>query len=351
MFCIHQSASWGFDPVISEENGLQDRCKQRATLHAKEKNKEAGQKPRVDESQFANIGLLGLGDANYAIDSSMFSQIAKQKHFVKKGAVGWRTKHSEPHASDAVEPSSTIFRQCTSYCLATAREENNLDPDILQKSKGLLLLVNRHMRDLYGLIKKQIDQRARRPLLFVRALLSDGTFEWRAWILTRAVFKPRSIDGVAVYPRATDTDAEELRVPFAVSLELLKLEGSDITVPAFSCMDEISVEITALQSLYPEAQLQYCYNPAYVQSSRASSLTELHVTELAWIPVDGSCAPDSSDPDDDHDENSDDLSEIENLVSDLMSVGADKKEPAKKTRSAQRRTGSANTTSAPGEFV
>lgn len=343
----------GVSLVISEENGLQDRCKRRASLHVKDNNKAADEKPKVDESQFANIGLLGLGDANHAIDSSMFSLMAKQQHFVKKGASRWREKHSEPHASDAVEPSSTIFRQCTSYCVATAQEENDLGPDLLQKSKGLLLLVNRRMKDLYGLIKKQIDQRTRRPLLFVRALRPDGQCEWRAWLLTRAVFKPRSIDGVAVYPRATDTDAEELRIPFVVSLELIKLAGSNTIVPAFSCMDEISVEITALQHLYPGAQLEYCYNPTYVQPSYASPLTELHVTELAWTPVDASCASDSSDPDDDPNPNddSDDLNDIENLVSNLMSVGADKNKPAKKTTSAKRRTSSANTASATGEFV
>ena len=273
-------------------------------------------RPQPNESEFANIGLLGLGDAHYAIGASIFEEFAQRPHFVKNGAAEWNANHSQAHASDAVEPPSSIFRQCSSYCVHAAKRDLELDPEAMQKTRGLLLMINHHMKDLYASIKKQIDASARHPLLFVRVVLPAETVQWRAWILTRAVFKPRSIDGVPVYSTKDDTNADSLNVPFVVHLDTKQVDQSDTTVPHFVCMDEIMVEMTMFCQLYPEATLQYCYNPDYTQSCHRP-LTELIVKgPLRWVPVDSStCEFDSDDDDSDVE-----LVEIDDMLGDLMSM-------------------------------
>ena len=198
-----------------------------------------------------------------------------------------------------------------------------------KRLEGLLLMINHHMKDLYASIKKQIDASARHPLLFVRVVLPAETAQWRAWILTRAVFKPRSIDGVPVYSTKDDTNADSLNVPFVVHLDTKQVDQSDTTVPHFVCMDEIMVEMTMFCQLYPEATLQYCYNPDYTQSCNRP-LTELIVKgPLRWVPVDSStCEFDSDDDDSDVE-----LVEIDDMLGDLMSMGVQTDTSGKKSSS------------------
>jgi hypothetical protein len=327
----------------SKENDLQSRCKERASEQRKQgKNMDTEPPPKKD---MGNIGILGLGDGDYAINASIFNHFARQPKFIKTGATEWRSKHSEPQACEAVEPSSAIFRQCSSFCVETAqRQLVGLQPETMKKCQAVLLHANRHMRDLYASVKKQISGNVRHPLFFARVTHSDGAFEWRAWLFTRAVFKPRAIDGVAVYPSLLDTEALQLSTPFVVSLDIEKVEKSDHSVPRFLCMDEIMVEMATLQLVFPESQLEYCYNPAYDQSF-SRPLTELRITgPLNWAPVD-SVRPDYGSDDDDQPGYQDDeseLDEIDDMVSSLVSIGAQGADQApKKPRPRTTKKGSA----------
>ena len=282
-----------------------------------------------------NIGVLGLGDDHCAINASIFNHFARQAKFVKSGSAEWRSNHSEPHACDTVEPSAQIFRQCTSFCVETAQRELGLESEKLEKCRAVLLHANRHMRDLYTSIKKQICGNARHPLFFVRISQPEGGWTWRAWLFTRAVFKPRAIDAVAVYPDPEGVEAEGLAPPFILNLDIEHIEESPHSVPRFICMDEIMVEMASLQLVFPEAELEYCYNPAYDQSF-LRPLTELRVTgPFSWTPVD-CVAPDGGSDGDDQDTDQE-LDEINDMLSSLASFGASagKKASKRKTDSSR----------------
>ena len=281
------------------------------------------------QQQRSHVGLLGLGDGDYPLQRQLFSHFASQPKFLKTGAAAWCDKHSEPHACNAVEPPSTIFRQCCSFCVKSACAEMNIDleSDEARACRGLLFHINRHMRDLYAGIKKQIDKDSKHPLLFVRVLQPNGIPEWRAWLLTRAVFKPRFIDSIAVYPTSSDSDS--LETPFVVKLASQQVAQSEYTIPKFVCMSELIVEMTTFAGLFPDAQLQYAYNPPY-ELPASGSLTELRVTEpLRWIPVDARYA-DEGDSGDEGDDDEAELVEIDEMLDCLSSLGVQRDEPKRK---------------------
>ena len=116
-----------------------------------------------------------------------------------------------------------------------------------------------------------------------------------------------------------------------VKLASQQVAHSEYTIPKFVCMSELIVEVTTFAALFPDAQLQYAYNPPYdLPASR--SLTELRVTgPLRWIPVDAQYANDGDDDSDaeGHDGEAE-LGEIEEMLDCLSSLGVQRDEPKRK---------------------
>lgn len=287
-----------------------------------------------DQLQSTNVGLLGLGDENYAIGAEFFAQMAKQKAFIQNMSTEWKAKNSQPHACDAVDPPTrTIFKQCAGYCVATACQEQNLD------ESEVLHLVNRDMKDLYESIKKEIGRHARHPLLFVRMVLPTGEFESRAWLLTRAAFKPRLVDGISVY--AHGEAFQSLVAPFDLYIGTNPLPGSDQPVPSFVSMDEIAVEMACLRKLFPDGKFEYCYKPCYKLSS-SRPLTLLQVIEpLRWVAQGQLDFEDSDNDDDDADSDGGDQAEQDD-IDDMVSLLTGGKNKNDKTGGSQKRTSTTN---------
>ena len=298
--------------LLQEDADRQVRCKRHAARYRQDAA-ACGVAGDCASKTVGGIGLLGLGDAESALNSELFNHFAYQKGFVKEGASQWRQDHSSVHACDTIEPQAKARRQCSSFCAPSALGEHGIEQQLFESSKALLYNVNHNMKDLYASIRKNIGSNAKHPLLFIRMVLPNGKHESRAWIITRAVFKPRALDGLVLYPVNL---AAPLEPPFQMRMEL-----EDVTpqmhLPQFVCIDEIALEISVLRNLFPECRCEYWYNPCYYVCS-SPSLTHLTVTgQPNWLPV-GDLLFEPSD-----DEGGDDLelNEIDELIGSLPSFG------------------------------
>lgn len=319
----------------------QEVCKQRASLQSAS-SKETNDVEAKDETIAGGIGLLGLGDSDYALASPLFNQFAYEKGFMQDNATEFRGKHSQVLACGTIEPLAKVFRQCGMCCVESAKKEHGFSQESFDQAKNLLLFINGMMKELYRSIKKQITPQSRHPLLFVRMLLPNGAFEWRGWLLTRAVFKPRTVVGVAVYARDPESTLDP---PFATYMDAQQVYLSDWRMPEFSCIDGIAREISVLKELFShdDGCLQYCFNPSYSLSC-VHPLTHLNVTEkLNWIQP-GSIAYEPSD--DEGDDDDDEMDDINDLISSLTSLGApgshsgeSKKKAASTTKAKKTSTG------------
>ena len=305
----------------------------------------------VDQERLQGIGLLGLGDNDHAVQSKLFQHFAFQKDFVPGGAREWRDRHSDVQAFDAIDPQSKPDRQCGSFCVPSALAEHNISQESFDACKALLFLVNRGMKDLYAAFKKQIDSSAQHPLFFVRMLQPDGTSEFRGWLLTRAMFKPRQVDGIAVYPvEAGQTLSEDgSEDTLAVYMNFHSVEGGvNLHMPEFTCIDEMAFEIAVLKSLFPDGRFQYCFRPAY---SLTWVLTHLQVSGFRWIDP-GSLHLHDDDEGDEDDDDQQELDQLDELVAELTSLGVSGGAAQKKPRTRRARNNdSGRLVSSPMECV
>lgn len=313
--------------IAEADAELRETCKTRASLQRRMPPGCQGDDTQetANDNEKPGVGLLGLGDQDYAVGSELFNHFAYQKHFVQHGAAEWRAQHSECQAFDSIDPQSKPVRQCSSFCVHSALAEHNISQESFDSCKALLFLVNRGMKELYAAIKKQIDSSARHPLLFVRMLQPTGQSEFRGWLLTRAMFKPRQIDGICVYPvnrghtLSTDGSDEDFEVYMDFQSVGESAEQLEMRMPAFACMDQIAFEIAVLKSLFPDGRFQYCFRPEY---SLGWVLTHLRVTGLKWIEPGELQLHDSDDEAPDDSDSQGEIDHLDDLVQDLISLGA-----------------------------
>ena len=277
-------------------------------------------KPSVTQSDSSGlgtgIGLLGLGDQDYAVGQELFKQFANGKSFADKMAGEWRDAHSDVKACSALDlPSVNIPRQCSSFCVTTALEEHGVDRELFNQVRGLLLHVNRAMQDLYKAMRKQITGSIRHPLLFIRAITEERSTTL-GWLLTRAVFKPKAIDGIALKVPLPD-----LKPLCEVELADVAVENSEYCLPNFVCIDEISFTAALMKQRLPGSALEYCYNPPY-DLDCAKPLTKLVLTKpINWIGGDTFSSHDSDDDGDDTNAKTEEeeLCEIDSVLDELLS--------------------------------
>lgn len=309
--------------LLQEDADRQLRCKQHAERHRQDAAKR-GVAGDCASKTVGGIGLLGLGDAESALNSELFNHFAYQKGFVKEGASQWRQDHSGVHACDTIEPQANVRRQCSSFCVPSALAEHDIAQELFESSKALLYSVNFNMKDLYASIRKNIGSNAKHPLLFARMVCPNGEHESRAWIITRAVFKPRSLDGLEIYPVNLTAPLEP---PFQMRMDFEAL-SPQMHLPKFICIDEIALEISVLRKLFPDGRFEYWYNPSYYVCS-SPALTHLTVTgQPNWLQLGDLVFQPSDDEYGDHDDE-DELNEIDDLIESLPSLG---KPSASKTR-------------------
>lgn len=272
-----------------------------------------------DEQSTAGAGLLGLGDDDYALAGTLFNHFAYAKGFMADGAAEFRKKHSDLRACATIEPKAKVFRQCGACCIESAMSEHGFSKDSFDQAKNLLFLINGKMKDLYGAIKKQITVHTKHPLLFVRMLYSDGSWMSRGWLLTRAMFKPRTVAGVSVYPLDPDSTLDS---PFVAYMDIQTVHLSSLQIPDFVCIDGIAAEIAVLKQLCAhdeDAKLQYCFNPAYTLSC-TQPLTHLTITEILHWVTPGHIEYEPSDDEGDNDV--DELDDFDEMIASLISHGA-----------------------------
>lgn len=276
----------------------------------------------------SGVGLVGLGDEKYPIQFNLFRHFASQKNFIRGGAREWRSHHSNVHACDVIDPQAKIFRQCSSFCVETFLAEHHIERSLFDQSLALLYMVNRGMKDLYGSIRKGIGSNTRRPLLFVRMLdIDSGECEFRGWLLTRAMFKPREINAVAMYPVNVGSP---LQTPLDMQMDLQLVQNSEFRMPEFLCLDGLGAEMASLKHLFPDRRFQYCFNPTYILPA-VLPLTHVRVVgPLNFIEP----GPLQYDPSDDEGAEEEEIDEIDEMLSDLLSFGTKppQKKPAKTSK-------------------
>ena len=291
-----------------------------------------------DLGEDARVGLLGLGDLDYPITKRLFNEIAEQPAFMDDNAKQWSAAHGEVISKGAFDPSTRPRRQCASFCVQTFSDTHGLPVELIRKSMALLQLVNRALKDLYKRVQRRISATERHPLLFVRMVgdpVDVGGTLTKAWLLTRATFRPRSVDGIVVRLPGADQMAQP---EFSVTLGIEQVQHSDLRFPKFVCMDELACQIALLQKMHPEHNLQYCYNPAYYLKV-SDGLTVLYLAEgLRWVQP-GELQVEESVDENPVDED-DELDEISEMVASMPGLGqTGRPRPRAKARQRQQRRG------------
>ena len=140
------------------------------------------------------FGLCGLGDAQSAISLDVFKHCTQHDYFVKTLAQDWSSSHSEAVANDAVEPlDSRPSAKCSDFCMTTGLY--GVNQTLFARAKNLLQDITWSLKPLYKEIKKNIDRRARHPLLLARCVKGNVTCV-KGWLITYASFRPMRLDSI-----------------------------------------------------------------------------------------------------------------------------------------------------------
>ena len=285
----------------------------------------------VENAASGKFGLLGLGDEDYAIDSVFFERSSTTKAFVQTSRESWHRAHGNVLAAHMAEPKHKAYKPCKTFCRARALREHGVPQELFDKSRALLQDVNRAMKSLYSAMAKQLTADLHHPLLFARVVMPDGEVAYGSvgWILTRAMFKPKEIDGVALELPPS------LSVPFEVNLCTKTVCGSTDSFLDFKCIQEISMGIACLRHLWNDGEFQYCYNPPYRILWEQDTMSCLKLTtELNWVQP-GELPLDDSDADSDPGTENE-IEEIEQLLADF-GQGPDNKGNVRKTKTQAKR--------------
>lgn len=249
----------------------------------------------------------------------------------------WQERHSDVVACNAVEPpDSRIHRQYSSCCVDTELTKYDVDRESFQNARKLLLHVNRAIQDVYKSIQKHICPEARHPLLLARATGVEGPSERsraKGWLLTRATFKPKTVDGIAL-----SLPTPILRAQCVLKLSSKKVEQTERDMPAFVCIDRMSLEVAAIEQKFPEGVLQYCYNPPY-RIDRTNMRRLVLLDEPRWVSttgIDGEAVSDSDGGNDTADQQ-EDMDEIHEMLERMQGIVGKEPVPKKAPKRAARK--------------
>ena len=310
---------------------LRQSCAQEATR----KNQAVGEEAiepaknikKLNQGVCCQGTLLGIGDKHHALAPQLVQAFTQGKQTVNIHSKKWCEDHGTACSGGEI-PDLRPRYHCSDICCKAELAFPTVSQDIQRQALGLVKNVCRSMKPQVQSDRKQLLPSAKHPILLAHC--GDVV---KAWLITQAVFKPLTFDGVRLDPPNMTLDDSPPHV-----FRLRTQAAGEKQILDFVSMRRVMAEIVSFAMEQPDTPVQYCLTRDY-KSLVHTPLSNLHLNSpFAWVQL--SSIVDESDDDDDDDAGGDDEGsrvepDITELVSELLAYKA-QEEPAAAAKSASK---------------